>query len=93
MAGDRRGALEALEHLRTIAPKKYVSGHDLAMLYATLGKPQLALASLTQSYREHDVWLSLSLVQFGLDPIRSEPGFQDLLSRIGLGSLLERNER
>ncbi len=53
----------------------------------------MALASLTQSCRDHDVWLCLSLVQFGQDPIRSEPGFQELLSRIEPGPLLEKNER
>lgn len=84
MTGQRAAAVEALEYLQSLTPKKYVSGHDLAMLHASLGNRQLALASLMQASRDHDIWLSLSLVQFGLDPIRSEPGFQELLSRVGL---------
>jgi TolB-like protein/DNA-binding winged helix-turn-helix (wHTH) protein/Tfp pilus assembly protein PilF len=80
--GDRRASLDALESLK--ASGRYVSGNDFAILYASLGKTDQALAALNESYRNHDVWLSINMVQFGLEPVRTTLKYQELLTSLGL---------
>lgn len=58
--------------------------NHLAALYAELGDKERALASLERAYQERDPWLPLDMAAPRLDPLRSDPRFQDLLRRIGL---------
>jgi hypothetical protein len=56
----------------------------LAAKYAELGDTERAFACLEKAYQEHDPWLPMDLAAPSLDPLRSDPRFQDLLRRIGL---------
>ena len=56
----------------------------LAAWYAELGDKERAMALLERAYQEHDPWLPMDLAAPRLDPLRSDPRFQDLLHRIGL---------
>jgi hypothetical protein len=49
-----------------------------------LGNKERALELLERAYEEHDPWLPFDLAFPGLDPLRSDPRFQNLLRRIGL---------
>jgi serine/threonine protein kinase/tetratricopeptide (TPR) repeat protein len=62
----------------------YSSAYDIATLYADLGDKDQAFQWLNTAYQERD-WLLLGLkTDFSLDPIRSDPRFAELVSRVGL---------
>jgi TolB-like protein/DNA-binding winged helix-turn-helix (wHTH) protein/Tfp pilus assembly protein PilF len=81
LSGDRTGALEALRKLRQ---RSYVSPWLVSIVYAELGDRDRAFFWLEKAYegREHD--LAFSNVWPMFDKFRSDPRFQDLMRRIGL---------
>lgn len=81
-AGEREKARAILKLLEN--GKGYVSPVGLAMLHATLGEREQALALLERAYGAHDqqlIWLG---VEPGFDSLRTDPRFQDLMRRLGL---------
>jgi tetratricopeptide (TPR) repeat protein len=81
-AGEREKAQAILNELRRSTG--YVSPGELAALYAALGEQEQAFASLERAYAAHDLQLQYLGVDPMLDPLRSDPRFQDLVRRIGL---------
>jgi tetratricopeptide (TPR) repeat protein len=81
LSGDRAGALEAL---RKLQQRSYVSPWLVSIVYAELGDRDRAFLWLEKAYegREHD--LAFSNVWPMFDKLRSDPRFQDLMRRIGL---------
>jgi TolB-like protein/class 3 adenylate cyclase len=55
----------------------------LAVLHASLGQTDQAFAWLERAVRERSRWVATLAVHPVLDPLRSDPRFQDLLRRIG----------
>jgi serine/threonine protein kinase/TolB-like protein/Flp pilus assembly protein TadD len=55
-----------------------------AVLYAKVGNQDKAFECLEQSYREREAWMSLLKVEPGLDPVRDDPRFDELVKRVGL---------
>jgi TolB-like protein/DNA-binding winged helix-turn-helix (wHTH) protein/Tfp pilus assembly protein PilF len=80
-AGERAQALAILNRLE--ARREYVSPGALAVLYVALGEREKAFASLERAYTEHDNQLQFLRIEPNLDPLRSDPRFQDLLRRVG----------
>ena len=77
MAGERDKAVAILKQLKT--GKEYVSPVGFAHIHAALGENEHAFASLETAYAAHDqqlIWLG---VDTGLDPLRSDPRFADLM--------------
>ncbi len=56
---------------------------DPALLSAMIGETKEAMTWLERAYEERDPLLVLAKVNPNLDPLRSDPRFQDLLRRIG----------
>ncbi|HZE73415.1 MAG TPA: winged helix-turn-helix domain-containing protein [Pyrinomonadaceae bacterium] len=81
-AGEGEQARVILKRLE--ARKEYFSPGALADLYVALGEREQAFASLERAYAEHDAQLQFLRVDPNLDPLRSDPRFQDLLRRVGL---------
>ena len=81
-AGDRTRALAILQQLQSSTA--HVSAAELAILLTALGEREQAFASLEQAYRAHDIQLQYLGVEAGLDPLRSDPRFADLVRRVGL---------
>jgi serine/threonine protein kinase/Tfp pilus assembly protein PilF len=81
--GNRARAQVILKQLQT--SKEYVSLLELALLYTALGERDQAFASLENAYEAHDVLFQTLGVSPEWDPLRSDPRFQDLLRRVGLG--------
>ena len=74
---------ETIRTLEAAAKKRYVPATYFGMLYAGLGKKDLALTWLEKAYEERADGLTWLNVLPALDGLRSEPRFQDLLRRIG----------
>jgi len=64
--------------------KSYVSPFDIALIYTALGEKDTAFAWPAKAVAERSTWLVYSKWDPRLDPLRSDPRFQDLLRRIGL---------
>jgi TolB-like protein/DNA-binding winged helix-turn-helix (wHTH) protein/Tfp pilus assembly protein PilF len=86
VSGQPSRAAEILQELRRLATKRYVSGYDLALVYIGLGNKELAFQSLEKAFQERSAWMLHLKVDPRLDPLRSDPRFQDLLVRVGLSS-------
>ena len=81
-SGDDANARTILSQVK--ASKQYVSPAELAMLYASLGDKESALASLENAFRTNDVQLQYIKIAPAYDNLRSDPRFKDLLKRVGL---------
>jgi tetratricopeptide (TPR) repeat protein len=83
-SGDRTAAEEILSELdrrgETAGPAAYFT----AELLAALGRPEAALDRLYAAYRERNPLLVFAGIIAGLDPLRGERRFGELLLRIGL---------
>jgi TolB-like protein/Tfp pilus assembly protein PilF len=84
IAGKKEELREVLEKLRGISDRGYVSAFDMAVIYAGLNDKQEALHWLQKAYEERSSFLVYSRWEPRLDPLRSDPRFQELLHRIGL---------
>jgi TolB-like protein len=73
----RREWLEEAKHRQGVPPGL------LAINYAAIGEIDEAFAWLERGYRERDPLIVEVRAQPGLDPLRSDPRFDDLLRRIG----------
>jgi Tfp pilus assembly protein PilF len=76
LAGYREEALAALQRLREAAAERYVSGYDVATVYAALGDINGALDAL-----EHSSELPFVELDPALDVLRGEPRFQRIAAR------------
>jgi TolB-like protein/DNA-binding winged helix-turn-helix (wHTH) protein len=84
VSGQRQKAVQEIEELHKLSSKRYVSGYEFALIYAGLGEQDKALRWLENAFHEHSAWMIHLKVDPRLDPLRSDPRFQDLLRRVGL---------
>ena len=84
LAGNRSEAEKILQSLSDREKKSYVSPFDLALIYTALGEKDEAFALLDKAVAEHSTFLVYTKWEPRLDPLRSDPRFQELLRRIGL---------
>ena len=67
------------------AGKAYVSPYDLADLTLRIGDKEGAMKWLQAAYDEHSPYLVFLAIEPRMDPLRSDPRFQDLLRKVGFG--------
>jgi serine/threonine protein kinase/tetratricopeptide (TPR) repeat protein len=84
MANKKREAMEMLERLNELAKKQYVSSYFLAGIHVGIGENDQALAYLERAYEEKSHWLIYLHIDPGMDTLRGEPRFKEVLGRIGL---------
>jgi hypothetical protein len=72
-----------LSELQTQSKLRYVPPYFLATVYVGLGEKDQAFALLEKGYAERDPYLTYLKVEPALDPLRSDPRFQQLLQRVG----------
>jgi tetratricopeptide (TPR) repeat protein/TolB-like protein len=84
LAGRRPEALRALEDLRAMSGKRFVSAFTVAGIYVGLGDREKAIASLETAYEQRAGRLIYVGIEHAFDPLRSDPRFQDLVRRIRL---------
>jgi TolB-like protein/DNA-binding winged helix-turn-helix (wHTH) protein/Flp pilus assembly protein TadD len=84
LSGRRSDAEQILRSLLERTRQSYVSPFDIALIYSALGEKGTAFAWMTKAVAERSTWLVYSKWEPRLNPLRSDPRFQDLLRRIGL---------
>ncbi len=81
--GQRDEALKTLEQLQQIATQRYVWNYTFALVHIALGENDKAIDFLERDYREHaDYELALLKVDPMLDPLRGDPLFEALVSKV-----------
>jgi eukaryotic-like serine/threonine-protein kinase len=83
-AGRTMEARQALDDLTTLAKQKYVPPYFIAGIHLGLGENDRAIEYLEKSYAEHSHWLIYLHMGPGMEGLRDDPRFQDLLRRVGL---------
>ena len=83
-AGTRSEALAVLEQLSALSARRYVSPHSIATVHVGLGQTSDAIEWLNRAADEHSNWMIFLNVDPIFDPLRDQPGFQEIVRRIGL---------
>ena len=86
-AGRNTEALQILDELKKLAQEKYIAPYFFAGIYLGLGEKERAMECLQKCYEEHSHWLIYLHLDPGMDDLRENPGFQDLLQRVGLPAM------
>ena len=81
-AGRRPDAEKIIDRFREIAKTQYVMSYHLALIYSALGDKDKAITELENAFNEHDYLLPRIKVEPFLDPLRNEPQFQELITRM-----------
>ena len=84
VSGDKAKAQQVLDELQERSKKGYVSAYLTAVIYAGLGEKDRAFEWLEKAYNERAEFLIYMKADPRLEPLRTDPRFQDLLRRIGL---------
>jgi TolB-like protein/cytochrome c-type biogenesis protein CcmH/NrfG len=84
LSGDAAGARKVLVDLKRLAQSRYVSSLYFAAVYTGLGENRTALDWLDRAYKERNDRLVYLGADPMADPLRSDPRFAQLLSKIGL---------
>ena len=82
--GRKSDAEQVLQELTRRSEKRYVSPYFFATVYAGLGRKEQALASLEKGYADRSMFMTLTIDDPELDPLRSEARFLGLLRQMGM---------
>jgi serine/threonine protein kinase/Tfp pilus assembly protein PilF len=83
-AGQREKSLHILDELTKLSRHKYVAPYFFAGVHTGLGEADRAMEYLEKSFEEHSHWLIYLHLDPGMDGLRSDPRFLELLQRVGL---------
>jgi tetratricopeptide (TPR) repeat protein len=83
-AGQAPAARKTIAQLEQHVERDGVGRYEIALVYTGLGDKQEAFKWLEEAYNAHDVGLVYLKIDPCLDPLRSDPRFDDLLRRVGL---------
>jgi TolB-like protein len=82
IAGKRGEALSNLAKWKELSKQRYVSAYWFAQAYTALQEKDEALCWFERAFKERSAWMTILKVDPWLDPLRSDPRFQDLLRRM-----------
>jgi tetratricopeptide (TPR) repeat protein len=83
-AGQTGAARKTVRQLEEHVRNDGVGEYEIALVYAGLGKKNEAFTWLEASYKAHSEGLTNLKIDPCLDPLRSDPRFNDLVRRVGL---------
>jgi TolB-like protein/tetratricopeptide (TPR) repeat protein len=84
LAGRKNDARQILKRLKERSRNGYVSPYHTALVYIGLDEKEEAFAWLEKAQHDRYWMMAFLKVDPRLDPLRSDPRFQDLLRRVGL---------
>jgi tetratricopeptide (TPR) repeat protein len=84
LAGRKAEAKKVLDELLELNRRRYVTPMALVQVYIGLGDKDRAFAWLEKAYQERSYSMAYLKVDPLVDPLRTDPRFDDLLRRIGL---------
>jgi hypothetical protein len=82
-SGDREKALRILNEFAELSGAGYAPDINLAHIYAGLGDKDRALQCLEKACDKTVSWIAFIKVDPKLDPLRSDPRFDQVLRRAG----------
>ncbi len=82
ISGNHAAATKLLTQLQTLSEKQYVSPFYVAIVYLGLGKNEVAMNWLEKAYTDRSNGLVFLKVEPELDPLRANPRFMALQSRL-----------
>jgi TolB-like protein/Flp pilus assembly protein TadD len=82
VAGRRSEAREVLNKMNELSKERYVPPYQMALIHVALGEKDQAFALLEKAYEDRFPWLIHLKVEPRLDPLRSDPRFEDLVRRV-----------
>jgi TolB-like protein/tetratricopeptide (TPR) repeat protein len=85
-AGNTKEARTLLDDLDRRSREQYVSPFHFAVLYTGLGDTRRAMERLEEGFRQRVWFMCVVKTDPVFDPLRTDPGFQALLRRMGLGA-------
>jgi len=83
-SGQTDAARRVIVRLQEHARQNGVGMYEIALVYAGLGNKTDAFRWLEESYKTHNEGLTNLKIDPCLDPLRSDPRFNDLVRRVGL---------
>ena len=84
VAGKTAEARKILDDLHRLTEKQYFPPYGFALIHVGLGENDEALEWLERAFQDRNSWMPYLQVEPRLDPLRSDPRFQDLLHRMNL---------
>ncbi len=82
--GERDEAQAILERLEAETREHYIRAEVLAMGYAAVGDLDRAFACLDQALQARSAGLIFVHLDPGYGPLRGDPRFQDVVSKVGV---------
>ena len=82
LSSSRADAVKALNELLALSKRVQTSKYLIATAYAALGERDQAFEHLEQGMAEHSWWMPFLRVDPELDPLRSDPRFQELVRKM-----------
>jgi Flp pilus assembly protein TadD len=82
MGGRRSEATKILQEIRGVSRGRFVAAESTVRVLIALGERDRAIERLQRAFEEHDQLIPYLKVWGMFDPLRSDPRFQDLVSRM-----------
>jgi TolB-like protein/DNA-binding winged helix-turn-helix (wHTH) protein/Tfp pilus assembly protein PilF len=84
LSGSQDEARKVAQQLELTSRQHYVPAWDMAVLFAGLGDPDTAFRWLEKSYTKRESQMPFLKVDYRMDPLRTDPRFQEMLRRVRL---------
>jgi serine/threonine protein kinase/Tfp pilus assembly protein PilF len=84
-SGDREAALKIVDDLKRRSGRELIPPFSIAAVYAGLGDPTQGIEWLNRGIDQKDIYIPENFSEPLLDPLRSDPRFRQVLTRMGLG--------
>ncbi len=84
LTGKRRDAEAMLRRMEQLSRTKYVTPYAVALIYASMGDKDNAIAWLEKAYDDRANWMVWMGRDPRWDPLRNDPRFRNLMHRVGL---------